>query len=117
MVQILFSLAWLLFHVLIHEAGHVLAALFVGSKVKRIGFNKFGVFVQRSPASSVYKDAFVALAGPAANIYTWLFMASYHVHGASFPLILGILNLLPIPNSDSMKALRYIQSSRQNSLV
>jgi len=111
MVHFLIAIAMVLPHVVIHEAGHILAAYFVHSKVKRIGFSKVGFYVVREPASTGFKNAFVALAGPAANFYTWMFMASYHVHGASGPLVFGIMNLLPFPNSDLKKALQYIRTS------
>ena len=111
MVHFLIAVAMVLPHALIHEAGHIMAAWFVHSKVKRIGFNKFGLYVVREPATTRLKNAFVALAGPASNFYTWMFMATYHVHGDALPLVFGIANLLPFPNSDLNKALQYMRRS------
>lgn len=102
----------ILIHLFIHEAGHALAAVSVGSKIKRVGVNKLGVYIVRAPASTGFKNALVALAGPAANLATWALMLSFHIDGALAPLVFGLANLLPFPHSDLMQAIHYLRSQR-----
>ena len=112
MVSYLFTLTLILPHVVIHELGHVLAALFFCSKIKRIGFNWTGPHIVREAASTRYKDALVAFAGPAANLYTALVMMLNHVHFVWIPLELALINLLPIRCSDLSNVLKYLRANR-----
>ncbi len=113
MVSYLIFLTFILPHVAIHELGHVLAALFVHSRIKRVGFNWTGPHIVREAASTGYKNALVAFAGPAANLYTCLVMVVNHTHLAWIPLELAVINLLPIRCSDLSNALRYLRMEKQ----
>jgi hypothetical protein len=100
----------LLLHTGIHELGHVLMALCVGSKVKRVWFNHFGPYVQRTPAKTPLRNAVVALAGPGVNLITFCLMFYYKVSFSWIPLYIGVFNLLPFSQSDLSKAVRYLKS-------
>src|ERR1700722_13251855 len=62
---------WGSLHIVIHESGHMLAALMVGSRIKQVGISKLGPYVRRESARTPLRNAIVALAGPGINILTW----------------------------------------------
>jgi len=96
-------------HMFIHETGHLVAALLVGSKIKRIGLDLRGPYVVRSPARTPLRNASVALAGPAVNLLTWAMFVGCHVHYAWVALFIGCFNLLPVKDSDLTKCLAYLK--------
>jgi Zn-dependent protease len=100
---------WGSLHILIHEAGHVFAALMVGSRIKQVGISKAGPFVRRESARTPLRNALVALAGPGINILTWAVFFAMGLPHPWIPLALGLMNLLPLPNSDSMKSVSYMR--------
>ncbi len=51
----------------LHEAAHLIAALAVGVKIKKIGFRWKGLYIVRE-AGTPGKNALVSLAGPLANL-------------------------------------------------
>lgn len=98
-----------LMHIVIHEIGHVVAAYAAGSKVKKIGFSRKGLYIVRSPAATPLLNALVSFGGPAINIMTGLLFLAYYVPHAPLPMYIGFFNLLPFPESDGVhiwKALR-----------
>jgi len=101
---------WGMLHMLIHEIGHVLAAWMVGSKVLQVGMSKLGPFVRRTSAKTPRRNAFVALAGPGINILTWAAFTILALPNAWVALYIGLLNLLPLPNSDFTKSMEYLKS-------
>jgi Zn-dependent protease len=100
---------WGSLHIVIHESGHLLAALMVGSRIKQVGMSKLGPFVRRESARTPLRNAIVALAGPGINILTWAVFLVFRLPHAWIALVLGLLNLLPLPNSDSMKSISYMR--------
>jgi Zn-dependent protease len=90
----------------LHEAAHLVTALVLKVKVKRIGLNWRGPYIVREPGTPV-KNSFVSLAGPGINLL--LCMLSYH-QALTFALVNGFLalfNLLPfIPSSDGQRVYR-----------
>jgi Zn-dependent protease len=96
-------------HMFIHEFGHLIAALLVGSKIKRIGLDLRGLYVVRSPAKTPWRNAAVALAGPAVNLLTWAMLVTCHEHHAWVALFIGCFNLLPSKHSDLTKCLAYLK--------
>lgn len=95
-----------------HELGHVLAVYAVGAKVKRVGIDRRGPYVLRSPAATPLRNALVSLAGPAANILTSIVLLENHSTHAWFPLCFGLFNLLPFPHSDGIHALSAFQLTK-----
>jgi len=104
---------WAVLHMAIHEIGHILAAWMVGSQIKQVSINILGPFVRRSSAKTPGRNAFVALAGPGINILTWLVFAIFHLPHAWIALYIGVLNLLPLPQSDFMKSVEYLRSEQR----
>lgn len=100
---------WGSLHILIHESGHMLAALMVGSRIKQVGISRLGPFVRRAPARTPLRNAIVALAGPGINILTWAIFLAVGLPHAWVALALGLMNLLPLPNSDLMKSVSYMR--------
>ena len=100
---------WGSLHIVIHESGHMLAALMVGSRIKQVGISKLGPYVRRESARTPLRNAIVALAGPGINILTWGAFLVFGLPHAWIALALGLMNLLPLPNSDLLKSLSYMQ--------
>ena len=58
----------LVFCVLTHEAGHMIASRALGVKIKALRINIFGARIELSALSSYISEFLIAAAGPAANI-------------------------------------------------
>lgn len=99
-------------HCVIHEIGHVIAAWMVGSKVKKVGIKWCGFYVRRTNTTPV-RNVFVALAGPTVNLLTWGVLAGSHSPHAWIAGLIGGFNLLPVPGSDLMRAVHYIQRGKE----
>lgn len=87
---------------LLHECGHIAAALILGVHVKNVGFrwNK-GLYTVREPGS-LFQNLLIAMAGPLANLLLvatepWLPVFSM----ANFCYALA--NMLPIDGSDGFR--------------
>jgi hypothetical protein len=102
---------WGVLHMLIHEVGHVLAAWAVGSKILQVGMSRLGPFVRRTSARTPGRNAFVALSGPGINILTWAVFTVFGMPHAWIALYIGVLNLLPLRNSDFSKSLEYLRGA------
>lgn len=100
---------WGSLHIMIHEGSHMLAALMVGSRIKQVGISKLGPFVRRESARTPLRNAIVALAGPAGNLLTWAVFMVFRLPHPWIALALGLINLLPLQNSDSMKSFSYMR--------
>jgi hypothetical protein len=101
-----------LVHTLLHELGHVLAALLVGSKVKRAGISLRGLYVVRTAAPAPWRNALAALGGPAINLLSWAVLSIFHTPYAWVALFIGGFNLMPFPHSDLMKCLSYLRDAQ-----
>ena len=95
--------------IVLHELSHVLMASALSVKVKRIGWSWRGPYVVRDCGTSAQSLA-ISLAGPLANLLTaaaCLFLG----HGVDLCLssvVLGAFNLLPLPSSDGLRAVRLL---------
>jgi len=92
-------LPWGLLACIVHELGHVVAALTCGGRVERLSLTAVGAelsFSYRAPLS-YGRDSLVALAGPGANL---LLGGLFFWQGRHLPAVLtlglGVFNLLPI---------------------
>jgi Zn-dependent protease len=95
--NILLAIVLIVLTVLLHEAGHVLAALALRLKVRRCGVNAHGVYIVREPGEPA-QNTVVILAGPAMNL---LFAALFG--GTMFGilnLVMAVMNLIPLANTD-----------------
>jgi len=104
-------LASALIAIVLHELSHVAMALALGVKVKRVGVSWRGPYVVRECGTQAENVA-ISLAGPLANLVT-AFASLYVGRGVDLcltSLVLGAFNLLPVPSSDGLRALRLMWS-------
>ncbi len=95
---------------LCHEAGHIACARSLGLKIRRVGFDRRGLYLVRQQGSAAQNLA-VSIAGPMANLVLagtmilgpWLGM-DVVIFGLC-NLVVGLYNLLPIPCSDGRRIL------------
>jgi Zn-dependent protease len=95
--------------IVLHELSHVVMAVTLGVKVKRVGLSWRGPYVVRecgTPAENVA----ISLAGPVANLLTVFacLLAGRGVELCLASLVLGVFNLLPVPSSDGLRAARLL---------
>jgi Zn-dependent protease len=94
---------------LIHECAHILAALTLGLRVKKVGLKvSRGLYTVRE-AGPLHKNLLVALAGPVMNV---LLIPAWHLSpGFGLAnLCYAVANLLPIEGSDGSRALACMQA-------
>jgi Zn-dependent protease len=99
---------------LLHEAGHILAAAFLGVRVHEFGLRMAGAYIRRAYASSPQDEVFIATAGPLMNVCLILPLSFIPVLGQQLALCnlaLGLVNLLPLPSSDGLRILRALRLS------
>jgi Zn-dependent protease len=87
----------------LHEAGHSIAALAVGIKVKSVGLRWKGMYTVRE-AGPPMKNMMVSLAGPLTNtllLLCWHWSPRFGLANICFAAV----NLLPIEGSDGDRAL------------
>jgi len=89
--------------VLLHEAGHLFAALSLGINVKRIGLSWKGIYIVRE-AGAPLANMMTTLAGPYLNLLLAVaWPAAPHLF-ALMNLIFGLVNLVPFWGSDGQRA-------------
>lgn len=110
-VQFSINMLWGGFHLVMHEIGHILAAWMVGCQIKEVGISRLGPFVRRTSAKTPLGNAFVALAGPGINILTSILFVVFNLPYPWIPFCIGVLNLVPVPNSDLSKSIHYLRTS------
>jgi Zn-dependent protease len=88
----------------LHEAGHALAALAVGVRVKGIGLNWKGLYLRRE-AGTPGRNLLISAAGPMTNlllVVTWAWWPMFGLANACYMLF----NVLPLPGADGERVLR-----------
>ncbi len=103
---------WIIAHLIIHESGHVLMTLVTGNKLTGFGVSWKGFYMKHSRGSALENVA-VSLAGPAANLITYIVLLACHNESAWLALWMCVFNLLPLPNSDLLHALVYWRQRTQ----
>jgi Zn-dependent protease len=97
-------LAGCIISLLVHEVGHIWAAMATGVRVKRIGMSWWGPYIVREsgpPAANLI----VSAAGPTINLIAAA-IAWHSWPGVAFAnLVLGLSNLYPTPTSDGRRVL------------
>jgi Zn-dependent protease len=89
----------------VHELAHYVAAKMLGVRIKKFGFSKYGVYLIREQGT-LSQNRLISAAGPLSNVlmvgvcHRWplLVMAN---------LVLAVVNLLPISNSDGCRIWDY----------
>jgi Zn-dependent protease len=97
---------------LLHEVGHMLAAISLGVPVYGIGLRLFGAYNRRERSHNRRDEVLISLAGPGMNLLLaapLLFIPHIGVQLALGNLGLCLVNLLPIPSSDGMRILQTLR--------
>jgi Zn-dependent protease len=90
----------------LHEAAHIAAAYGTGLSVRRIGLSWKGVYIVRETGAPV-ANMMTTLAGPTANVLAAIALRAYPEF-ALMNLTFGLMNMLPIPGSDGMRAVTQV---------
>jgi len=99
---------------LFHEAAHIVVALALGVRVKKVGLGWKGIFTVRE-AGTPGKNLLVSLSGPVMNlalIFWWHWMPAFGLANVCF----GVVNLLPIEGSDGARIRRCWQQMHGTNL-
>jgi Zn-dependent protease len=99
------------FAMVLHEFGHIGAALVLGVRVKALRARWKGMYIVREPGTP-RQNLIIALAGPITNIVLLLgWPLSRQVFLAN--LCCGLVNLLPIHGADGERALFYWKQMKE----
>ncbi len=101
--------ALLLASLLLHEAGHMLAARYLSVPVREFGLTLGGAYTRRAQSTRRRDEVLIAAAGPLMNLLVvipLIFVPRLGPQLATCNLLIGVINLLPIPSSDGMRILR-----------
>jgi len=94
---------------LLHEMGHMVAAILLGVPVREFGLCLWGAYNRRARAVRRRDEVLISAAGPLMNLLLVLPLLYVPVIGSRLALCnlsLCIVNLLPIPSSDGLRILR-----------
>lgn len=94
---------------LLHEAGHILAAAILKVPVREFGLQFRGTYIRRAPATRRRDEILIAASGPLVNLLIavpLIFVPQLGPQLAMCNLMLGAVNLLPLPSSDGQRILR-----------
>lgn len=94
---------------LAHEVGHILVARFYHVPVKGIGVNWLGIYVRRARARG-WPEIATCMAGATMNLTLAVVFWNVNSWFALCNLIVGLVNVLPITNSDGSHALDAIHA-------
>lgn len=84
--------------IILHEVGHIVAALAFNLKVKAIGISRRCRPYIRHQSGTVDQNVVVSLSGPGLNIA--LALVFWHTGFGLLNLVFGVVNLLPLRGSD-----------------
>lgn len=96
---------------LLHEAGHMLAAILLRVPVREFGLCVWGAYNRRAQAGCRRDEVLICAAGPLTNLFLALPLLYVPAIGSNLALCnlsLCVVNLLPIPASDGLRILRTI---------
>jgi len=99
---------------LLHEAGHLLAAAFLRVPVHECGIKLVGAYIRRAYAIRRRDEILIALSGPAMNlllVFPLICVPRLGAQLAMCNLVIGVVNLLPVPSSDGLRVLRNLSGS------
>lgn len=98
--------------VALHEMAHIVMALALGVRVKRIGISWRGPYIVREEGAPL-ASLFIALAGPGLNLLLAFAVWASAPRFGYINLLLGVYNLLPfIPGLDGYNAMAAIRKLR-----
>lgn len=95
----------------LHEFGHICAALALGVRVKALRARWKGLYIVREPGTPL-QNLLIALAGPLTNaVLLTGWQLSHQIFLAN--LCCALVNLLPIRGADGERALVYWKQMRE----
>jgi Zn-dependent protease len=101
--------ALFLLSLLLHEAGHILAAAALKVPVREFGLELRGTYVRRAYATRRRDEILIAASGPLMNllmVVPFIFLPRLGLQLAMCNMMLAVINLLPLPSSDGLRILR-----------
>jgi membrane-associated protease RseP (regulator of RpoE activity) len=105
--------ALVIISLVVHEAGHLLAARLCGVRVKAIGLSVKGAYLRRKDSKRAGTELVIAICGPIASILMFLILQGdlpvFH-YVAQLNLVVALSNLLPIPSTDGARIVRSLAS-------
>jgi len=107
--------ALLVASLLLHEAGHIVAATALGVPVREFGLSWIGAYVRRAYASRRRDEILISAAGPMMNLCVAIPLLFVPRIGAQLMLgnfALCLVNLLPLPSSDGLRILRTLRGAQ-----
>jgi Zn-dependent protease len=99
---------------LLHEAGHIFAAVFLKVPVREFGLELRGAYVRRAYATRRRDEILIAVSGPLMNLLIAVpltFVPRLGPQLGLFNVMLAAINLLPLPSSDGLRILRNFSGS------
>jgi Zn-dependent protease len=112
--------AALVVSLLLHEMGHMLAAIMLRVPVREFGLCLRGAYNRRAYAGRRRFEVLISAAGPLMNLFLVLPLLYLPVIGTKLALCnlsICVVNLLPLPSSDGLRILRTIWLPRPTSQV
>lgn len=108
----------------IHESGHLVCMLLCGERPSEVFLAPFGMSITRFPCGSCRREAMIAFAGPAANLFAAavliVFMLVCRTSALLKPVAVNValaaFNLLPIEPLDCGRAVKYLLVSKLNTI-
>ena len=100
----------------LHEVGHMLAAIAVGVPVREFGLCLGGAYNRRAHAGRRRDEVIISAAGPLMNLCLALPLLLLPEIGAKLALcnlVLCVVNLLPLPSSDGSHILSAMREPSQ----
>jgi Zn-dependent protease len=98
---------------LLHEGGHLLAAAALNVPVRELGLEIRGTYLRRSQSTRRRDEILIAASGPLMNLLVvvpLIFVPRLGIQLALCNLLIGVVNLLPLPSSDGLRILRNLSS-------
>jgi Zn-dependent protease len=99
----------LLASLLLHEVGHMGAATLLSVPVRAFGLKLGGAYTKRAHSHRRRDEILIAASGPLMNlliVVPLIFVPRVGLQLAACNLVLGVVNLLPLPHSDGLRILR-----------
>ena len=100
---------------LLHELGHIMAAIMLRVPVREFGLCLSGAYNRRAYAGRHRDEVFISVAGPLMNLLVVIPLLYIPVIGTRLALcnlLLCVVNLLPLPASDGLRILRTVWALR-----
>ena len=97
---------------LLHEAGHILVATLLWVPVREFGLKLGGAYIRRAYATRRRDEILISAAGPLTNMALAIplnFVPHFGPQLAMCNIMLGLVNLLPIPSSDGLRILKTLR--------